>query len=43
MKDLSKYILEKLMVNKNYNLNNDSVDKLYEIMLDNYTKKNSSS
>ena len=41
MKDLSKYISEKLIVNKNYNLNTDSVDKLYEIMLDNYTEKNS--
>lgn len=41
MKNLSKYISEKLVIDKNYSLNTDSVDKLYELMLDNYTEKNS--
>ena len=41
MKNLSKYISEKLVIDKNYNLNTDSVNQLYELMLDNYTEKHS--
>ena len=40
MKDLSKYISEKLIINKKYDISINVVDKLYELLDENYTHEN---